>query len=166
MAADPVLRWGSHGERTVGGLLLIVGGALAIAGSNTFTLWLLALGTVGHAAGWTIMPGPGLRRLAAALVSTLAVWLLISGNPRFVGVAVVPYLFWLLVTRAPALAGLTALLPASAAVAVALLAGPEFFADRGMLPALGMVAAATALAALVTWGIRRALSRRNPSGTP
>ena len=45
------LRWGSYRERYLGGLWLIVGGGIAIAGSDTFALWLLWLGS-GAAVIW------------------------------------------------------------------------------------------------------------------
>lgn len=130
---------------------------MAIAGSNTFTLWLLGLGTAAHAAGWAVMPGSGLRRLAAAIVSTLAVWLLISGNPLFVGTAVVPYLSWLHVTARPPLAWATAVIPLGGAIVAGLLFAP--LDHRGMLGAIGVMAAAIAVGATAT----ALLSRRNPS---
>lgn len=151
------LRWGDAPTRLWTGAWLIAGGGLAIAGSNTFALWALALGTAAHAAGWCVLPAAGWRRTLAVGPSTLAMWLLLAG-PRFVIVLIVPYLCWLLVRHRPALAALTAI-PVGV---VALLAGDAFHEDYGrMLPALAIVGAAMVVCA---WAARL-IPSRNPRAT-
>ena len=53
------LRWGTYRGRYLAGLLLIVGGAIQLQGSNTRTLPLLLIGTTAHAVGWSIIPQSG-----------------------------------------------------------------------------------------------------------
>ncbi|AYF97498.1 hypothetical protein [Protaetiibacter intestinalis] len=141
------LRFGHAADRLWAGAWLIVGGGLAIAGSNTFSLWVLALGTAATAIGWCVLPSAGWRRVLALGPSMLAMWLLLSG-PRFVIVLVLPYLGWLLVRHRPPLAMLTAVPVA----AVALLVGNVFQEDYSrMLPALAIVGVAMVAGA---WGAR------------
>jgi hypothetical protein len=134
----PPLRWGDVPTRLWAGAWLLVGGGAAIAGSNTEALWVLAIGTVAHAAGWCLLPSAGWRRTVAVGPATLTMWLLLAG-PRFVIVLVVPYLLWLLVRHRSALAALTAVPVAM----VALLVGDAFGQDyTRMLTALGIVGVA------------------------
>jgi hypothetical protein len=134
----PPLRWGDVPTRLWAGVWLLVGGGVAIAGSNTEALWVLAIGTVAHAAGWCLLPSAGWRRTVAVAPATLTMWLLLAG-PRFVIVLVVPYLLWLLVRHRSALAALTAVPVAM----VALLVGDAFGQDyTRMLTALGIVGVA------------------------
>jgi hypothetical protein len=134
----PPLRWGDVPTRLWAGAWLLVGGGVAIAGSNTEALWVLAIGTVAHAAGWCLLPSAGWRRTVAVGPATLTMWLLLAG-PRFVIVLVVPYLLWLLVRHRSALAALTAVPVAM----VALLVGDAFGQDyTRMLTALGIVGVA------------------------
>ncbi len=134
------LRWGDHATRLWAGLWLIVGGGVSIAGSNTEALWVLAVGTAAHAAGWCVLPSAGWRRVVAVGPSTLTMWLLLAG-PRFVIVLVAPYLLWLLVRHRPWLATLTAIPVVGAAVLV----GDAFGQDYSrMLVALGVVGATMA----------------------
>lgn len=95
------LRLGTYRERTWGGPLLIVAGGVAIAGANTFTLWLLFAGLVVHLAGWCIMPSVGWRRVVVLAPSTLAMVALLAG-PQFLGALVIPFIGWLLVRHRPA----------------------------------------------------------------
>lgn len=134
----PPLRWGDVPTRLWAGAWLLVGGGAAIAGSNTEALWVLAIGTVAHAAGWCLLPSAGWRRTVAVGPATLTMWLLLAG-PRFVIVLVVPYLLWLLVRHRSTLAALTAVPVAM----VALLVGDAFGQDyTRMLTALGIVGVA------------------------
>lgn len=134
-ASLPPLRWGDAATRLWAGTWLIVGGGVAIAGSNTEALWVLTLGTIAHAAGWCILPSAGWRRAVAVAPATLTMWLLLAG-PRFVIVLVVPYLLWLLVRHRSALGALTALPVAAAAILVGDVAGLDY---TRMLPALAVV---------------------------
>lgn len=127
------LRWGTSRARTVGGGILIVAGAVAVAGSDTYVLLLLLAGLLAHVAGWSVMPTDGWRRVVAVVVSTPAVLLLLTG-PRFIGVLVLPYLGWLLVRRRPLRSYPTLTFVLAGAVIVARLF-PDY---SGMLPALGI----------------------------
>src|SRR5664279_4379982 len=90
------LRWGTARARTVGGGILIVSGAVAIAGWDDFVPPLLLAGLLAHVAGWSAMPADGWRRVVAVIISTPAALALLTG-PRFLGVLVLPYIAWLLV---------------------------------------------------------------------
>ncbi|MEP6843829.1 MAG: hypothetical protein ABJA11_09920 [Pseudolysinimonas sp.] len=153
------LRWGTAPARIVGGGILIVSGAVAVAGSDTYVLLLLLAGTVAHVAGWCVIPTAGWRRVVAIVISTPAVWLLLTG-PRFIGVLVLPYIGWLLVRHRPLRSYPTVIFVLAAAVIV-----PKLFPDYSdMLPALGiefavMVAAALAARAVATTRDSRQLPR-------
>jgi hypothetical protein len=134
-AALPPLRWGDAATRLWAGSWLIVGGGVAIAGSNTEALWVLTIGTLAHVAGWCMLPAAGWRRTVAVAPATLTMWLLLAG-PRFVIVLVVPYLLWLLVRHRSALSALTALPVAAVALLVGDVAGLDY---ARMLPALAVV---------------------------
>lgn len=132
------LHWGHRTTRLWAGGWLILGGGLAIAGSNTFALWLLALGTAASIVGWAILPAAGWRRTLAVGPATFAMWLLLTG-PRFVMVLAIPYLCWLLVRHRAGLSALTVI----PVIAVAIGVGNAFGQDYSrMLPALGIVGAA------------------------
>ncbi len=146
------LRWGTYRGRLVTGLLLLVGSGVAIAGSNTYQLLLLLAGMAGHLAGWTILPAEGWRRLVVAGPSTLACLLLLAG-PQFTGVAVVPYLAWLLVRQRPPLSWLTIVFP----IAAATLIGSVVTQYEGMLATVGVLAAVLGTSAWAARGIHVAL---------
>ena len=127
------MRWGGYRIRLWGGLWLIIGGGVAIAGSDTYVLLLLLAGTIAHVVGWCILPSAGWRRIVAAGPSTLAMWLLLPG-PRYLVVLIVPYLAWMLVRHRPPLAWLTAIF----VLAGAILLGQVYWEYRDMLEALGI----------------------------
>ena len=130
---DLPLRWGSHPSRVVGGAILIISGAVAAAGSDTFALWLLAAGVLAHVVGWCVMPSNGWRRVVAVTISTPAVVLLLTG-PKFIGLLVLPYVAWLLVRHRPARSYPTVTFVVAGAVIL-----PRVYTDyNGMLPALGI----------------------------
>ena len=104
------LRWGTYRGRYLAGLLLIVGGAVQLQGSNTWTLPLLLIGTTAHIVGWSIMPARGWRRMLVIVPATVQIWLLLTG-PASVWMFVIPYLCWMLVRHRPARSYLTVLLP-------------------------------------------------------
>jgi len=133
------LRWGRYPDRVVLGLALLVAGAVAIAGSNVFVLWLAGLGMLAHAAGWAILPAAGWRRIVAAAVGTPLTLLLLAG-PHYVGVVVVSFLAWLLARHRPARVWFTAVFPAAGATIVGATAPPT----GGMLPALAIMGAVLA----------------------
>ena len=98
------LRWGGWAGRSWGGLWLIVGGGVAIAGSSAanppFTLFLAAAGTAAHVLGWCILPAKGWRRIVVAVPSTAAMVALLSGPGYLTGVTV-SLLAWFLVRQRP-----------------------------------------------------------------
>src|SRR5690606_25539459 len=121
--------------------------------SNTFSLWVLALGTLFSVLGWCVLPSAGWRRTVAVGPAVLAMWLLLTG-PRFLIVLVVPYLCWLLVRHRPGITALTAIPVA----AVAVLVGDAFGGDYSrMLVALGVVAATMVAGAWLSGLIARGL---------
>jgi hypothetical protein len=130
------LRWGGASTRAMGGGILIVAGAVAVAGgggTTNYALWSLVMGVLVHVAGWSVMPADGWRRVVAVLVSTPAVFLLLTG-PRFIGVLVLPYIGWMLVRHRPARSYPTVIFVLAGAVIVA-----RVFPDYdGMLPALAI----------------------------
>jgi hypothetical protein len=154
----PPLRWSDPASRAVAGGILIISGAIAIAGADTFVLWLLLLGTVVHIAGWCVMPASGWRRVVAIVLSTPAVLLLLTG-PRFIGVLVLPYIAWLLVRHRPARSYPTLIFVLAAAVYL-----PRVYSDYdGMLPALGIELAVMAASA---WVARAVAGRRSSRSLP
>jgi hypothetical protein len=164
------LRWGTSRERRAAGLVLLVSGAVAVAGSNTWVLLLLLAGTLAHAAGWAILPGAGWRRILAMSIATPATWLLLSG-PRFAVVAVVGYLGWMLVRERSPLATLTTALPLGVALAAGGAFGGAIVPYDRMLPVLaataGALVAGAWLAAAIDRGLGRRRSRRaDGSGPP
>jgi hypothetical protein len=137
-------------ERVAWGLLLIVAGGVAIAGSNVYVPWLFIPATLAHLAGWAILPGDGWRRIVAAIVSTAAVWLVLAG-PHFAGVLVLGYLAWMLARHRPPLAWLSALLPVAAAVVI----GLTLPGQGALMPELAIMGAAMVAAAWIAAAIAR-----------
>jgi hypothetical protein len=149
------LRWGSWAGRSWGGLTLIVGGGVAIAGTNANTPWLAAAGVVAHVIGWCILPSRGWRRLAAVLPSTFAMALLLAG-PTYLTTLVVPFLGWLLVRHRPLRVWPIAAFVIAAGVVLARIY-PDY---SGMLPALGVQAGVMAGAAWAARAVDAATSSR------
>lgn len=137
------LRWGCVADRVAMGATLTIAGAIAVAGSTAYVPWLAILGTLAHVGGWLVLPAPGGRRVAAAILSTAAVWMLLIG-PRASAVVAVCFCCWLLVRRRSRLAWLTALLPLAAGVTMGILLPADM---AGMLPAIADMAAAVCGAA-------------------
>lgn len=147
--------------RTIGGGILIVSGAVAIAGSDTYVLLLLLAGTIAHVAGWCIIPADGWRRVVAVVISTPAVWLLLTG-PRFIGVLVLPYVGWLLVRHRPLRSYPTVIFVLAGAVIV-----PRLFPDYSdMLPALGVEFTVTLASAWAARAVTVTRDSRRPPGPP
>lgn len=127
------LRWGTYRGRYLAGLLLIVGGGLALQGSNTWILILLLQGTIAHAVGWLIIPANGWRRIVAVLPASAQLWLLLTG-PLSVWTLVLPYISWLVVRHRPLRSYVTALLPLANGVIL-----PLYFREYSdMVPALAI----------------------------
>lgn len=153
------LNWGTYRDRYLWGIILIVGGAIQLQGSNTYTLPLLLIGTIAHATGWAIMPARGWRRLLVVVPATGQIWLLLTG-PLSMWTLVVPYLCWLLVRHRPARAYLTALLPLANGVII-----PRLFTEySGMPTALAISMAVFVGAAWLAFALARPRrSLRSPS---
>lgn len=127
------LRWGTYRGRYLAGLLLIVGGAVELQGSNTWTLPLLLIGATAHAVGWSIMPARGWRRIVAVLPSSGIIWLLLTG-PFSMWLLSVIFIGWLLVRHRPLRSYLTVLFPIANGVII-----PRFFSEYSqMVPALAI----------------------------
>lgn len=127
------LRWGTYRARVAGGGILIVSGAVAIAGFDEVAPWLLPAGLIAHVAGWCVMPSAGWRRVVAVVLSTPAALLLLTG-PKFVAVLVLAYIAWMLVRHRPARSFPTVIFVLAGAAIL-----PRLYPDYdGMLPALGI----------------------------
>jgi len=155
-ARELPLRWGDHATRLWLGGWLLLGGGMAIAGSQTDSLWVLTIGTIAHVAGWCVLPAAGWRRTLAVAPGTLAMWLLLTG-PRFLIVLVLPYLLWLLVRHRAPLALVTAVPVVVTAVLVGNVVGQDY---SRMLPALAIVGATMAVCAWAAAGLDRVRARR------
>ncbi|CAN5200039.1 hypothetical protein BH11ACT4_BH11ACT4_00860 [soil metagenome] len=108
--------------------MLIVGGAIQLQGSNTYTLPLLLIGTAAHITGWSIMPSRGWRRLAVVVPATGQIWLLLTG-PQSMWTLSIPYICWLLVRHRPPAAYLTVLFPIANGMII-----PQFFGEYSGMP--------------------------------
>ena len=141
------LRWGTYHDRYLGGLALIVSGAIGLQGGNANFGLPLALGTLAHVVGWWILPAAGWRRIWAVLPSLAAVWILLAG-PAMVGLLAVPFAAWLLVRHRPAVTLLLSIVVLAAGVALR-----GVFAEYGgMLPALAIMGVLViALSLLARW---------------
>lgn len=151
------LRWGGYRTRMLGGLLLIVGGGLAVAGgaaSSPFANFLLYAGSIAHITGWSVLPSAGWRRVWALVPSTAVMWALLAG-PGWLWILVFPYLGWLLVRHRPIAAYPTLLFVIVGAVLVA----PLFPSYDLMLPALGTMATIMLLSALAARAVHVAQAR-------
>lgn len=151
------LRWGGYRTRMLGGLLLIVGGGLAVAGgaaSSPFANFLLYAGSIAHITGWSVLPSAGWRRVWAFVPSTTVMWALLAG-PGWLWILVFPYLGWLLVRHRPLAAYPTLLFP----IVGAMLVAPLFPSYDLMLPALGTMAAIMVLSALAARAVHVAQAR-------
>ena len=153
------LRWGTYRGRYLAGMLLIVGGAIQLQGSNTYTLPLLLIGTTAHIVGWSIMPARGWRRMLAIVPSTTLIWLLLAG-PASVWLLVLPFLCWLLVSHRPLLSYVTVLLPLANGFIV-----PQFSMEYSGVPLALLVSMSVFVAA--AWLARLiAVSARASSQSP
>lgn len=138
------LRWGGYTERYLGGIALIVSGAISLQGGNANFGLPLALGTLAHVIGWWIMPAGGRRRIWAVLPSLAVSWILLMG-PAGVGLLAVSFCCWMLVRHRPWWTQLLALPLLGLGFALR-----GFFAEySGMIPALAIMMAGVIVA---SWG--------------
>lgn len=112
------LRWGGHRTRWAGGLLLIVAGAVAMAGATGSTPFVLYPGWIAHFVGWTLLPAAGWRRAVAASSSSILLLFLLSG-PKFFWLLTPSYGMWLLVRHRPLVAYPTVSLVLAAGLLIA-----------------------------------------------
>lgn len=152
------LRWGTARARSVGGGILIVAGAVAIAGWDNFVPLLMLAGLLAHVAGWSAMPSDGWRRVVAAVISTPAALALLTG-PRFIWVLVLPYVGWMLVRHRPLRSYPTLTFVLAGAVIAARLF-PDY---SGMLPALAIEFAVIVASA---WAAAAVASTRSTQAVP
>ncbi|WP_213815937.1 hypothetical protein [Glaciihabitans sp. dw_435] len=148
------LHWGYYPSRYVAGLALLISSTVGLQGANTYTLFLLGLSTLAHAAGWIVLPARGPRRAWVVAPNVAVVWILLTG-PGTTWALVVPFLCWLLIRQRPALSYL-AVLPV---LAMGWVVSHVFQEYRGMPYALGLMAVAVIGSAwLARWiaGIGRA----------
>lgn len=148
------LRWGRYEDRYAWGLILIIGGALHLQGSNTTIVNYLLTGTIAFVVGWSILPARGWRRLVVILPATAQLWILLTG-PQSMWTFAILFLCWLVVRHRPPISYLTALLPLGYAFIA-----PQLFEEYRWMPlALGLgmaVAVASAwLARLIAVSARR-----------
>lgn len=151
------LRWGGYRTRMLGGLLLIVGGGVAIAGGSAaspFANFLLYAGSIAHITGWSVLPSAGWRRVWALILSTAVMWALLAG-PGWLWILVFPYVGWLLVRHRP-LAGYPTLI---FVIVGAVLVAPVFPSYESMLPALGTMATIMLLSALAARAVHVSQAR-------
>lgn len=163
------LRWGGYRSRYLGGLLLVVAGGLAVAGggaTSPFASALLFLGSIGHVAGWAVLPSAGWRRVWALIPSTLTMWVLLAG-PTALWVLVLPYLGWLLVRHRPLASYPTVTFVLAGAVIIARILPPSY---SSMLAGLGLEGAVIVVSALAARAVHAAQARvrrgRKPSDPP
>lgn len=149
------LHWSTYVDRYALGLLLIVGGAAAVQGSNTYALNFLAAGTVIHALGWSILPAQGWRRVLVVLPATAQTWLFVAG-PQWVWTLLVPYVAWLIVRHRPVRSYITVLFPLAASLVL-----PAFVSEYSGMP-VALVISMTVFVASA-WLARVIASRPSPT---
>ena len=144
------LRWGTYIGRYLGGLSLIVSGAVGVQGATGSFPAAIGLGALGHVIGWSVIPSAGSRRIWVALPSLLSVIILLAG-PLGLGLLAVPFAAWLVVRHRPLPTFLLALVVLATGIVLK-------DSDRsGMLLALGIMAIVIVACA---WLARLAASSR------
>jgi hypothetical protein len=125
---DIPLRWGTYRERYLAGLGFIMGGLIVLAGSNTYTVTFLLVGTVTHVAGWFILPARAARRVWVAWPSLVCVWLLLTG-PQILFAMALPLLGWLVVRQRPVRSFVVLIVPVAVGIWLAgVVNGPAWVA--------------------------------------
>ena len=158
------LRWGTWSGRSWGGLTLIIGGGVAIAGGSAanppFTVLLAAAGLTAHLLGWCIVPAKGWRRVLVVLPSAAAMFALLSG-PGYLVALTVPLLAWFIVRQRP-----VRVWPMAAFVIATGLVLARIFPDYdGMLVATSVAFFVTVGAAWAARAVHSASDRR-PAARP
>lgn len=144
------LRWGTYRDRHIGGLILIVSGAICLQGGNSQFGMPMALGTLAHVVGWWILPSAGWRRIWAVGPSLAVTWILLAG-PAVVGLLFIPLIAWLLVRHRPPITLLLALV----VLAVGAALRGVFGEYSGMLPALAIMGVLLGACSWLAWVIAR-----------
>jgi len=122
------LHWGHYADRYVFGIVLVVGGAIQLQGSNTFTLNFLLIGMAAHITGWAILPSRGWRRIVVIVPATAQIWLLLTG-PLSVWMFAIPFTCWLVVRHRPWRSYPTIALPIAHGIVL-----PHFFTEYSAMP--------------------------------
>ncbi len=151
------LRWGHYEDRYVLGLLLIIGGATSVQGSNTYALGFLVAGTIATAVGWSILPAGGWRRALVVLPVTAQTWVFVAG-PQSVFTLLIPYLAWLLVRHRPGASYLTAVFPLATSFVI-----PPLISEYSGMPLAIIISMAVIVAS--AW-LARLLAARSASAKP
>jgi hypothetical protein len=131
------LRWGGYRWRYAAAVALLLAGGLLVQAASVYAGYLLVGGLTAHIAGWIVLPARGLRRVAIALPSALAVGSLLFGSAGSI-LLVIPLAGWLYLRERPAIAYLVTVLP----VLAGLLLGQLY-------PQYGQGAIVVAISALV-----------------
>lgn len=157
------LRWGGYRLRYAASVALLFVGGLLIQLGSTYTLYFLVLGVLAHAAGWTIAPGRGGRRLIVAIPSLIAVSAPLIGS---LGTAllVICLASWLWLRERPPITYLSCLLPVATGALMARLY-PQY-GDGGIVVGcclVTLVGAAWIARALAPASDRRRTSSRRGS---
>jgi hypothetical protein len=92
------LRFGTYRGRYLVGLALIVSGAVAIQGGNSFALFLIVQGSVAFIAGWAVLPATGARRMWVIAPAYVAAFLQLAG-PQYAPGTVLLLLAWFVVRQ-------------------------------------------------------------------
>ena len=147
------LHWGHYADRYVAGIVLIIGGAIQLQGSNTFTLIFLLIGMAAHITGWAILPSRGWRRVVVIVPATAQIWLSLTG-PLSVWLFAIPLLCWLVVRHRPWRSYPTVALPIANGIVL-----PHFFTEYSAMPqaigiSLAVVVAAAWLARTLATTVR------------
>lgn len=160
------LRWGGYRTRSAAGLLLIVAGAIALAGGTSATaLTVLYPGWIAHFIGWTILPAAGWRRCVAAVTSSVVLVFLLSG-PAFFWLLTLSYVMWLLVRHRPAVAYPTVSVVLAGGILIARIIPDDRVWGFGLGFLVMVVSAWTARGVHLAQDRRRALFRRRSAAPP
>lgn len=151
------LRWGHYRDRYLAGLILIVGGAVQLQGSNTYTLIFLLVGTVAHITGWSIMPARGWRRFIVVIPATAQIWLLLTG-PLSVWMFTIQLACWLVVRHRPLSSYIALALPLANGLIM-----PGFFTEYSQMPAA--IGISTVVLVASAW-LGRVIAASAPRSSP
>jgi hypothetical protein len=122
------LRWGVYNDRYFCGLVLIIAGTVHLQATNSYTLIILLIGTTAIAAGWSIMPARGWRRLIVVIPAIGQSWLMLTG-PLSMWTVTIPLLCWLIVRHRPLRSYVVLALPVANGIILA-----RFYEEYASMP--------------------------------